>query len=88
MTKFNKEEEKFLERQKRLNTIHRNMMAKCSGDDSNCTTGPPLSPTACYCFTAFEESHCAYHRGGECTRGRTSRGLSNPYPHDPDLGWY
>lgn len=35
------EEERHLERQKRLNTIHRNMMAKCDGDDSNCTTGPP-----------------------------------------------
>lgn len=34
------EEERFLERQKRLNTIHRNMMLKCDGDDSNCTIGP------------------------------------------------
>lgn len=39
------EEERFLDRQKRLNTIHRNMMAKCSGDDSSCTTGPPMEST-------------------------------------------
>lgn len=35
------EEREFLEKQKRLNTIHRNMMLKCDGDDSGCTTGPP-----------------------------------------------
>jgi len=28
-----------------------------------------LHPTACYCRTRMERSHCAYEKRGECTRG-------------------
>ena len=28
-----------------------------------------LHPTTCYCRTEAERSHCAYEKGGECTRG-------------------
>lgn len=75
MTRIATDEElKFQERQKRLNTIHRNMMLKCDGDDSNCTTGPMFET----CGVCMGSGYSNHPDSGEICQTCNGSGASKP----------